>query len=132
MSVNHLVSFFISSVKNAGKVNKSHVEFIYSKVLEGVAKIMVDEGFIKGYEIIEVRKNVKVIKVELSYFKNTHTIRHFEVVSTPGLRAYSHIKNMKPFYDGLGFYILSTNKGIMSDKTAKQFNVGGEILCKIF
>lgn len=132
MSVNHLVSFFVSSVNNAGKVNKSYVEFIYSKVVEGIAKIMLAEGFIKGYEVVEVRKNVKIIKVELSYYRNAHTIRSFQVVSKPGLRAYSHIKKMKSFYDGLGFYILSTNKGIMTDKTAKQLNVGGEILCKIF
>jgi small subunit ribosomal protein S8 len=132
MSVNHLVSYFIASVNNAGKVGKSHVEFSYSKVIEGMCKVMAEEGFIKSFEIIEVREGIRVIKLELSYFKNAFTIKDFKVVSKPGLRSYSRIKELKPFYDGLGFFILSTNKGIMTDKAAKQVNVGGEVLCKIF
>ena len=132
MRVNHLVSYFIASVNNAGKVKKSHVEFTHSKIIEGIAKIMLEEGFIKSFEVIEERKGVNNIKIELSYFKDGFTIKDFKVVSTPGLRIYSGMQDLKPFYDGLGFFILSTNKGIMTDKTAKQMNVGGEVLCKIF
>lgn len=132
MSVNHLVSFFIATVNNAGKVNKSSIEFGYSKVIEGICKIMLEEGFIKGYEVAEKAKNVKVIKVMLAYYKNSFVIKDFSVVSRPGLRDYSKIKDIKSFYDGLGVIILSTNKGIVTDKTAKQLNVGGEVLCKIF
>lgn len=132
MSVNHLVSFFIASVNNAGKVNKSHVEFTYSKVIEGIAKVMVEEGFIKGYEILEEKVGIKKLKLALSYYKNAFVIKDFKTVSKPGRREYSKISDMKPFYDGLGFYILSTNKGIVTDKSAKQLNVGGEVLCKIF
>lgn len=132
MSINHLVSFFIASVKNAGKVKKDYVEFTHSKVIEGIVKIMVAEGFIKGYEVLEKRKNIKVVKVELSYYKGVCVIKDFVVVSTPGLRIYSGPSDLKPFYDGLGFVILSTNGGIMTDRSAKQLNVGGELLCKIF
>jgi small subunit ribosomal protein S8 len=132
MSVNHLVSYFVSTVNNAGKVGKSHVEFNYSKIIEGITKVMLQEGFIKSYQILEERVGVKMIKIELSYFRNSFTIKDFKVVSTPGCRAYGKISKMNPFYDGLGFFILSTNKGIMTDKLAKQLNVGGEILCKIF
>lgn len=132
MSVNHLVSYFIATVNNAGKVGKSHIEFTYSKVIEGIAKVMLEEGFIKSYSVLAEKKGIKAIKVELSYFKNSFTIKDFKVVSKPGRRAYVNIADIKPFYDGLGFFILSTNKGIMTDKTAKQLNVGGEVLCKIF
>jgi small subunit ribosomal protein S8 len=132
MSVNHLISYFVATVNNAGKVGKSHIEFTYSKVIEGIAKVMLEEGFIKSYSVLEERKGVKTIKVELSYFKNSFTIKDFKVVSKPGRRAYVNISDIKPFYDGLGFFILSTNKGIMTDKSAKQLNVGGEVLCKIF
>lgn len=132
MSVNHFVSYFIASVNNAGKVKKNFVEFNHSNLIEGMCKVMMEEGFIKSFEIIEERKGIKKVKLELAYFKDTFVIKDFKVVSTPGLRIYSDIKHMKPFRDGLGFYILSTNKGIMTDKAAKQMNVGGEVLCKIF
>ena len=132
MSVNHLVSYFIATVNNAGKVKKSHVEFTHSSVIEGICKVMLEEGFIKSFEVVEERKGIKTVKVELSYFKDGFTIKDFKVVSTPGLRIYSTVEELTPFYDGLGFFILSTNKGIITDKTAKQLNVGGEVLCKIF
>jgi small subunit ribosomal protein S8 len=132
MSVNHFVSYFIASVNNAGKVKKSHVEFSHSNLIEGICKVMVEEGFIKSFEVIEEKPRVKKVKLELSYFKDNFVIRDFKVVSKPGLRIYSGTKDIKPFYDGLGFFILSTNKGIMTDKIAKQMNVGGEVLCKIF
>jgi small subunit ribosomal protein S8 len=132
MSVNHLVSYFIACVNNAGKVKKESVDFTHSKVIEGICKVMLEEGFIKSFEVIELSKGIKQVRVWLSYFKNSFTIKDFKVVSKPGLRQYSAINDMVPFYDGLGFYILSTNKGIMTDKLAKQHNVGGEVLCKIF
>ena len=132
MSVNHLVSFFIAAVNNAGKVNKTHVEFSYSKVIEGISKVMKEEGFIKGYEVFEEKVGIKKVRLALSYYKNAFVIKDFKSVSTPGLRSYSKIDAVKPVYDGLGFYILSTNKGIVTDKEAKRLNVGGEILCKIF
>lgn len=132
MSVNHPISYFIASVNNAGKVKKSHVEFLYSKAIEGICKVMSEEGFVSSYEIFEERKGVKMVKVALSYFKDAFTIKDFRVVSTPGRREYVQAGEMKPFYDGLGFFILSTNKGIMTDKSAREHNVGGEVLCKIF
>ena len=132
MSVNHPVSYFIASVNNASKVHKSHVEFMHSKVIEGICKVMLEEGFISNFEVLEVRTGVKNIRIELSYFKNSSTIKDFKVVSTPGLRVYSGSKSIKPFYDGLGHFIVSTNKGIMTDKSARQMNIGGEVLCKIF
>lgn len=132
MSVNHLVSFFIAAVKNAGQVKKESLEFTHSKVIEGICKILQEQGFIKGYEIFEPKKNIKQIRVFLSYYKKAFVIKDFKVVSTPGLRAYTNVKDMRPFYDGLGSLILSTNKGIITDKLARELKVGGEILCKIF
>jgi small subunit ribosomal protein S8 len=132
MSVNHLVSFFIASMKNAGQVKKETMEFSYSKVIEGICKVLVQEGFIKSYEVFEEKKNIKKVRVFLSYYKKAFVIKDFSVVSTPGLRSYTNIKEMRPFYDGLGTLILSTNKGIITDKTAKELKAGGEILCKIF
>jgi small subunit ribosomal protein S8 len=93
---------------------------------------MLDEGFIKGYEVFEKRAGVKVIKLQLSYFKDSFVIKKFSAVSTPGLRMYSGAKKIQQFFDGLGIVILSTNRGILTDKSAKQLNVGGEVLCKIF
>ncbi len=132
MSTNHAISALISSINNAGAVKKAAIKLPYNNVVGGVLKILYDEGFIASYEIYEERPNVKFVKVTLSYVKGKHSIQEFKVVSTPGKRIYSSSQTLLPYYDSLGFYIFSTSKGIITDNMARQLNVGGEILCKVF
>lgn len=132
MSSNHLISSFITSVKNAASVKKSSVSVPYSKVLLSISDILVAEGFVKSYAVEEVRKGISVINIQLKYVEGRHSIQDFKVVSTPGCRSYTSIAKLRPCYDSLGFYIVSTSKGVVTDFKARELGVGGEILCKVF
>ena len=132
MSTNHAVSALISSINNSGSVNKATATIPFNNISGGILKILLNEGFISSYEVDEVRPNVKIATVYLKYVRGRHSIQDFKVVSKPGKRIYGSSKTLLPHYDGLGFYILSTNKGIITDQLARQLQVGGEILCKVF
>jgi small subunit ribosomal protein S8 len=132
MSTNYVVSSFVSSVNNAGAVNKPIVDFPYSKIIEGILKILLDEGFISHYEVYEKRQNIRYIKIHMKYVKGKCSVQDFKVVSKPGKRIYSSPKLLRPHYDSLGHYVFSTSKGIMTDHSARHLNIGGEVLCKIF
>ena len=132
MSANHLISALVISVNNAGAVNKSIVNIPYSNVVSGILEILAKEGFIAKYEVYEKNPNVRYIKVFLKYVRGQHSIKDFQIVSKPGKRTYTSPKSLLPYYDSLGFYILSTSKGVVTDAEARTLNVGGEILCKIF
>jgi small subunit ribosomal protein S8 len=132
MSTNHAISALISSINNAGAVKKSAIKLPFNNVVGGVLRILLDEGFIASYEVYDERPNVKFVTISLKYVKGKHSIQEFKVVSTPGKRIYSSPKSLLPYYDSLGFYIFSTSKGIITDNIARQLNVGGEILCKVF
>lgn len=132
MSANHLISALVSSVNNASAVSKSGIIVPYSNIVLGIVKILQKEGFISGYEIVEKATNVNCIKVDLKYVHGQHSIKDFKIVSKPGKRIYTSPKSLRPYYDSLGFYILSTNKGVITDVEARALNVGGEILCKVF
>ncbi len=132
MSTNHAVSALISSINNASAVKKPTTSIPFNNLVDGILKILVNEGFIASYDVSEIRPNIKVATVHLKYVRGKHSIQDFKVVSKPGKRLYSPSKTLLPHYDGLGFYILSTNKGIVTDQVARQLQVGGEILCKVF
>ncbi len=132
MSTNHAVSALISAINNAGAVKKATVIFPFNNMIDGILKILLNEGFISSYEVSEKRPNIKFVAINLKYVKSKHSIQDFKVVSKPGKRLYSSPKSLLPHYDGLGFYILSTNKGVITDQAARQLHVGGEVLCKIF
>jgi len=132
MSTNHAISALISSINNAGAVKKSTINLPFNNIVGGVLKILLDEGFIASYDVYEERPNVKFVRIALKYVKGKHSIQEFKVVSTPGKRIYSSSQTLLPYYDSLGFYIFSTSKGIVTDNVARQLNVGGEILCKVF
>ena len=132
MSTNHIVSSFISSINNAISVKKPYILFPYSGVVIGILNVLITEGLVSSFDEVEVRTNVKYLKVHLKYIKGSSSIQDFTVVSKPGKRIYSSPKSLLPHYDSLGFYILSTSKGIVTDGTARSLNVGGEILCKVF
>lgn len=132
MSANHLVSALVSSVKNAILVKKSSMVIPYSNLMVGVLNVLAEEGFINTFEKFEERTGVNRIRIMLKYVRGKSSIQNFQIVSKPGKRIYSSPNSLKPYYDGLGFYIFSTSKGIMTDQKARILNVGGEVLCKVF
>lgn len=127
-----MVSSFISSINNAVAVKKSYILFPYSRLIIGILNVLSSEGLVLSFDEVEIRANIKYLKVYLKYVKGNPSIQDFSVVSKPGKRVYSSPKSLLPHYDSLGFYILSTSKGIVTDSVARSLNVGGEILCKVF
>ena len=93
-------------------------------------KVLQDEGYIRGY--VEAEKDgFKTFDIELKYFEGAPVIRNIQRVSKPGRRVYSSVKSLPQIRNGLGIAILSTPKGVMSDHSARENNVGGEVLCQV-
>ena len=96
------------------------------------AKLLKDEGYIRDFRDLEVRKGINSIQIDLKYFNGNPVIKNIKRVSKPGIRVYSKISDLPKTYGGLGISILSTSMGVMSDNKARQKNVGGEVLCEVF
>jgi small subunit ribosomal protein S8 len=111
--------------------NKSKVSSPNSRLRESVLEVLKTEGYIRGYAVVE-KDGRSEIEVELKYFDGEPVIREIERVSKPGRRVYTSVKNMPRINNGLGVTIVSTPKGVMADHDARDANVGGEILCKVF
>ena len=94
--------------------------------------VLKQEGYIRDFKDIELRKGVSSIQIELKYFNGSPVIKKIKRISKPGIRKYSKIAELNRPYGGLGISILSTPKGVMSDLQAKKNNVGGEVLCEVF
>ena len=122
----------LTRIRNAIMVNKDTVEVPSSNMKKAIAKIMLDEGYIADYKLVEDGYN-GVIQITLKYAgKGKSVINGLKRVSKPGLRSYAGVENMPKVLNGLGIAIVSTNKGIMTDRQAKAANVGGEVLCYIW
>ncbi|HRS01495.1 MAG TPA: 30S ribosomal protein S8 [Bacteroidota bacterium] len=131
MPVSDQIGDFLTRIRNGGAAGHSTIEAPTSKVKENIAEILKDQGYIEDYEIIN--NDVQgTIKVRLRYFNKVHVIHNIERVSKPGRRVYCPADQLPRIKNGLGIAIISTSKGIMSDKQARAFNVGGEIICTIW
>jgi small subunit ribosomal protein S8 len=93
--------------------------------------VLQEEGYIRGYAEVEV-KGHRELEIELKYHEGQPVIRELKRISTPGRRVYSSVKDLKPHRSGLGVSILSTPQGLMTDTSAREKNVGGEVLCQVF
>ncbi|HAY49160.1 MULTISPECIES: 30S ribosomal protein S8 [Thalassospira] len=132
MSMTDPVGDMLTRIRNGQRVGKSSVVSPASKLRTGVLDVLQREGYIRGYNVNEIRKGVSEITIELKYFEGDAVIKQIDRVSTPGRRVYSKIKDLPKVYNGLGIAVLSTPKGVLSDQEAREQNVGGEILCKVF
>ncbi|HFD05203.1 MAG TPA: 30S ribosomal protein S8 [Firmicutes bacterium] len=118
-------------IVNAQKAKHETVMIPASKVKESIAKILFENGFIRGYKVEKDNKQNTII-VELKYVARDGVIKGVKRISKPGRRVYKGYDQIPRVLNGLGIAIVSTSKGIMSDKNAKKNNVGGEILCYIW
>ena len=132
MSFNDSLSDMLARIKNAHKANKTSTSCFQSKLNTNVLTVLKDEGYIRDFSNIELRKGINNIKIELKYHNGTPVIKKIHRVSKPGIRVYSKINDLPKSYGGLGISIISTPKGVMSDQKARDNNVGGEILCEVF
>jgi small subunit ribosomal protein S8 len=128
------IADFLTRIRNAAKANHKVVEAPGSKIKQEITKILYEQGYILAYKFEADEKGHPSIKIALKYHPETKVcaIKGLERVSRPGLRRYSSVAEMPRVMNGLGIAIVSTPKGIMTDKQARKENVGGEILCNIY
>ena len=132
MSFNDPLSDLIARIKNAAQRKRSTVRTPASTLRRRVLDVLQDEGYIRGYTLVEQEGAHPEFEIELKYYDGQPVIAEIARVSTPGRRVYSSIKDLKPVKNGLGISILSTPKGVMSDSAARTENVGGEVLCRVY
>jgi small subunit ribosomal protein S8 len=129
MSMTDPVADMLTRIRNGAKAKFSSVDVPGSKLKVEVARILKDEGFIKNYKFLKDGKQ-GILRVYLKYGQGqVSAIRVLERTSKPGRRTYARSKSLKPVLSGMGISILSTSKGVMTDKQARRENIGGEILC---
>ena len=132
MAFNDALSDMLARIKNAHQARKSYTSCYKSKLNSNVLSVLKDEGYIRDFKDIEIRKGINNIQIDLKYYNGTPVIKNIKRVSKPGIRVYSKISDLPKIYGGLGISILSTPKGVMSDNQARKKNVGGEVLCEVF
>ena len=132
MAMSDPIADMLTRVRNAGKAKFNSVDIPGSKMKFELAKLLKNEGYIRNYKFIKDDKQ-GVLRVYLKYNdKQEHSILRIDRVSKPSKRVYMKGKDVKPVYNGLGIAVLSTSKGIMTDKHARANNIGGEIICNVW
>lgn len=122
----------LTRIRNAAMRSKSTVRSPSSRLRQRVLDVLQDEGFIRGYEVIDTGDHKPELEISLKYYEGEPVIRELKRISKPGRRAYSSVGTMPQVRNGLGMAIVSTSKGVMSDAKARAANVGGEVLCTVF
>ncbi len=132
MHITDPIADMLTRIRNANSAKHDTVDIPASNMKKAIAQILVDEGYIKNYKVIEDGKQ-GVIRVTLKYGEGkSQVITGLRRVSKPGLRIYSNVEEMPKVMKGLGVAIVSTSKGIMTDREARKQNVGGEVLAFIW
>jgi small subunit ribosomal protein S8 len=132
MNLNDPIGDMITRIRNAQSRTKSKVSTPGSKLRKSVLDVLKSEGYIRDYSTLERSDGRTEFEIELKYFDGAPVIRAIERVSKPGRRVYASVKNLPRVNNGLGVAIVSTPKGVMADHAAREANVGGEILCRVF
>ena len=132
MHITDTIADMLTRIRNASAAKHPTIDVPCSNVKKQIAQILVDEGYIKNFRVIEDNKQ-GIIRITLKYTENkSQVITGLRRVSKPGLRIYSNCKDMPKVMKGLGIAIVSTSKGIMTDKKARELHVGGEILAFVW
>ncbi|MDL5050235.1 30S ribosomal protein S8 [Oscillatoria amoena NRMC-F 0135] len=128
------ISDYLTRLRNAIKANHKVVEIPASNLKKEITKVLFDKGYILNYKFEDGLANQGVIKIALKYNPETResAISRLERVSTPGLRKYVGTGRLPRVLNGLGVAIISTSKGVITDKEARKMNVGGEVLCYVY
>ncbi len=127
------IADYLTRIRNAYSAGKKIVEIPSSKMKVAITQILFEKGYILSYKVEEAQPQ-NIIKIALKYHPKTKApaIRGIDRVSTPGLRKYTDAENLPRVLNGLGIAILSTSKGIITDKEAKELGVGGEVVCYVY
>jgi len=122
----------LTRIRNAQMRRMTKVSTPSSSLRQHVLDVLKTEGYIRGYTAVDFENGRAEIEIELKYYDGEPVIREIERISKPGRRVYASVKNLPRVNNGLGISILSTPKGVMADHDARDQNVGGEVLCRIF
>lgn len=131
MSMQDPIADLLTHIRNGHAAKKQQVKLPYSKIKQAIVDVLQEEGYIDGYQIIEVTPAIKKLQVNLKYYNGKPVIARLDRESSPGLRRYSSKSELPKVLGGLGIAIISTCKGVMSDKRARQLGHGGEVLCTV-
>lgn len=125
------IAEMLTRIRNGNMKKHESIQVPASKMKKNLAQILLDEGYIKGYNVTEDNKQ-GMISIDLKYVDDQRTISGLKRISKPGRRVYVGADDIPKVLDGLGIAILSTSKGVMTDKQARQLGVGGEVICYVW
>ncbi|MCV3769552.1 30S ribosomal protein S8 [Wolbachia endosymbiont of Dipetalonema caudispina] len=131
MACSDSIGDFLTRIRNAQSAMHRTTRVLFSRVNSSILKILKDEGYILDYQK-EIISNIPFFIIKLKYYKKLPVISDIVRISKPGCRCYSKYKDVAKAYNGLGIFIISTSKGVMTDYSARKLRVGGEILCRVF
>ena len=132
MVVTDTISDMLTTIRNGLLLSKEFVCTPSSKLKLNVLKVLQEEGYITSFKENKIQKGIKEIKIILSYVNGNPSIKLISRISKPGRRVYSKLKDLPSYFKGYGVTIVSTSKGVMTDKKARISNLSGEILCQVF
>jgi len=126
------IADMLTRIRNAARVRRKQVKIPASKLKVGIAKVLQNEGYVEGYSVIEDTRQ-GILRVDLKYGpRGEDVINKLQRASTPGRRIYRSVEDLPRVLDGLGIAIVSTNKGVLSDRECREKNIGGELLCTVY
>ena len=132
MQATDIIADMLTRIRNANAAKHDSVDVPASNMKKSIAQILVDEGYVKSFSVVDDGKQ-GIIRIQLKYGANkTQVIQGLRRVSKPGLRIYTSVEDMPQVMRGLGIAILSTSKGVMTDKQARKENIGGEVLAFVW
>lgn len=131
MSLNNLLADAVARINNAQSARHSQVIVRHSKFVESVVALMNEQGYLGEYEVFEIRKGIRMIKIELKYHRGRKVISEMRVMSKPSCHLYRKAKRVPKTCGGLGVTIVSTSKGVMSDVQARSQGIGGKCLIAV-
>lgn len=132
MTMTDPIADMLTRVRNASSVQHDTVDIPGSNIKKEISRILLEEGYIKGYDVIEDGKQ-GLIRMQLKYGKNGEkVITGIKKISKPGMRVYADRNNVPRVLNGIGISVISTSKGIVTDKQARELGVGGEVICYVW
>lgn len=132
MLISDPIGDLLTRIRNGQMARLTAVHSPASKVRANLLEVLKREGYIRDYSVKKKENGVSELNIELKYSEGQPVIKEIKRVSKPGRRVYSQIKDVPRVYNGLGISILSTPRGVLSDREAREANVGGEVLCRVF
>jgi len=132
MAMSDPLGDMLTRIRNGQRAKKERIVSPASRFRGNVLTVLQKEGYIRGYNERELNPGLREFEIELKYHNGEPVIKEIARISTPGRRVYSGISDLQKVYGGLGISILSTPRGVMSDHDARDANIGGEVLCRVF